>query len=240
MNTQLNDPLNSNDVVRSAGPQDVSFLAQIDLEATRAPFQQSFWDDILEPTGTSPLQFLESMLQCGASHWGQIQDFLVIERNGQPVAACAVFRPADISAAHSPLNIDKLPQIAEKLGWTPSITEDFRQAYLKIWEGDHSFLKPQADMIVETVAVLPEHRGLGLGHRLMQAAFKRAREAGASSLGVMVIRGNEPAQALYEKYFERFATFYPAFFNHTFSGVTKYRATLNASKENTSHGKGSH
>ena len=223
----MNKQLGSIETVRIASRQDVPFLALMDLEAWRAPFEQSIWEEILEATGTSPLHFLETMFYHGASHWGQIEDFLIIERSGQSVATCAVFRPSDMTESNSPLNISKLPQIAETLGWDNATTEGFEQAYAKVWRGDNSFLKPQAEMIVETVAVLPEHRATGLGHRLMEAAFNRAREAGASSLGIMVVHGNAPAQALYEKYFERFATFYPAYFNHTFPGLTKYWANLN-------------
>ncbi len=215
------------ETVRPANHQDISFLALMDLEASRAPFGNSFWEELLAPNGTPSVRFLEVMLQCDASNWGHIKDFLVIERSGQPVATCAVYRPSSMSETNGPLNLIKLPEIAEMLDWGTSTTKSFEQAYNKIWGDDNSFLKPQAEMIVETVAVSPEHRGLGLGHSLMKAAFKRAREAGASSLGVMVIHGNSPAKALYEKYFEPFVTFHSAFFDDTFPGLTKYRANLN-------------
>ena len=223
----MNMQLGSVEAVRVATREDVPFLARMDLEASRSPLEQSFWETLLEATGTPPHRFLETMFHQGASHWGQIEDFLIIERNGKAVATCAVFRPADTPGANSPLNLNKLPQMAEVLGWDVVTTKRFEQAYVDLWDGDNSFLKPQAEMIVETVVVLPEHRGSGLGHSLMKAAFNRACEAGAASLGIMVIHGNDPAQALYEQYFERFATFYPNFFNYPFPGLTKYRATLN-------------
>lgn len=215
------------ETIRPATWQDVPFLARMDLEASRVPFKQSFWEELLEPVGTPPPRFLETVLRCGASQWGQIEDFLVIERSGQPVATCAVFRPSGMLGTDSPFNIGKLPEIAEVLRWDAATSRDFKQAYAKVWGGDNAFLKPQAEMIVETVAVSPEHRGSGLGHSLMRAAFECAREAGAASLGIMVIHGNKPAQSLYEKYFEPFATFHPAFFDYTFPGLTKYRANLN-------------
>lgn len=61
---------------------------------------------------------------------------------------------------------------------------------------------------------------------LMNAAFDRGRTLGAKSIGIMVIHGNDGAQALYEKHFEPYATFHPAYFQHEFPGVTKYRASL--------------
>lgn len=216
------------ETVRPANRQDIPFLAQMDLEAARSPLGRSFWEELLDEMNTPPLPFLEAMFEHDASLWGQIEDFLIIERNGQSVATCAVFRPSDTPGLEGPLNLGKLPQIAKTLGWDMAKTTSFEQAYTKAWGSDTSYLKPQAEMIVETVAVVPEHRGSGLGHSLMNAAFQRAREAGATSLGIMVIHGNEPAQALYEKYFERFTSFYPAFFNHLFPGLTKYRANLNS------------
>ena len=219
------------EAVRSARHQDIPFIARMDLEASRAPFDESFWEKLLATTGTSPTQFIEAMFSCEASCWGRIEDFLIIERNGQPVATCAVFRPSGRPEGNSPLNLGKLSQIAELLNWDTSTTESFGQAYAEMWQDSNSFLKPQAEMIVETVAVSPNHRGLGLGHSLMKAAFKRARKQGAASLGVMVIHGNKPAQALYEQYFEPYATFHAAFFEHAFPGLTKYRANLQLTKE---------
>ncbi|ESA33158.1 nourseothricin-resistance protein [Leptolyngbya sp. Heron Island J] len=213
--------------MRSANRQDIPFLALMDLEASRSPFAHSFWDELLAPTGTSSVQLLESMFRCGASLWGRIEDFLIIERDKQPVATCAVYRPSSTPVINGPFNLSKLPEIAEMLDWNTSTAKRFEQAYIKVWGNDNYFLKPQAELIVETVAVAPGHRGSGLGHSLMKAAFKRAREAGASSLGVMVIHGNDPAKALYEKYFEPFISFHSAFFDGTFPGLTKYRANLN-------------
>lgn len=193
-------------IVRSATHEDIPFLARMDVEASRAPFDESLWETLLAPTGTPATQFMETMFALNASRWGQVKDFIIIEKKGQAVATCAVFRPVTIGA-NSPLDLSKLPQIADLLGWEPSITESFKQAYVGLWEADSNFLKPQAEMIVETVAVLPTHRGLGLGHSLMRAAFDRARQQGAASLGVMVVHGNEAAQSLYERYFERHTTF---------------------------------
>lgn len=215
------------ETVRSANRQDIPFLALMDLEASRSPFEHSFWDELLAPTRTPSARLLESMFRCDASTWGRVEDFLIIERNGQPAATCAVYRPSSTPVINGPLNLSKLPEIAAMLGWNTSTVKRFEQAYIKVWGSNNDFLKPQAELIVETVAVAPGHRGSGLGHSLMRAAFKRAREAGAASLGVMVIHGNDPAKALYEKYFEPFISFHSAFFDDTFPGLTKYRAQLN-------------
>lgn len=47
--------------------------------------------------------------------------------------------------------------------------------------------------------VAPEARGLGAGHRLIDAAFDVARERGVRRLGLWVTETNEHARALYER-----------------------------------------
>ncbi|WP_227271057.1 GNAT family N-acetyltransferase [Roseobacter weihaiensis] len=217
--------------VRAATAQDIPFLAKMDVEASKPPFGTSFWDELLEGTGTDTLTFLEAMFREAASNWGDVSDFIILESDGVPVATCAVFKPEPTPASEGPLNLGKLDQIAWALSWSDDTKNTFRAAYEKVWSGDTGFLKPQADLIIETVAVAPDHRGKGFGTALMQAAFTRGRDLGANSIGIMVIHGNDGAQALYEKHFEPFATFHGAYFDHEFPGLTKYRASLTQEKE---------
>ena len=220
-----------NPSVRAATAQDIPFLARMDVEASLPPFGTSFWDELLESTGTDTLTFLEAMFREGASNWGCVSDFIVLEKDGAPVATCAVFKPDPVPANDGPLNLSKLDQVAWALSWSDQTKSTFKAAYEKVWSGETGFLKPQADVIIETVAVAPDHRGMGLGKALMRAAFARGRELGAKSIGIMVIHGNDGARALYEKHFEPFATFHSAYFDHEFPGLTKYRAPLTREKE---------
>ena len=213
--------------VRAAGRSDAPFLARMAHEASLPPLGTSFWEMLLTPSGTDVLSFLEAVLGADASRWGVVEDFIVVEVAGRPAATCAVFRPNVASGANDPLDLSKLPAVAGSLSWDQETTEVFRAAYQEMWKGDGDVLKPQADMIVEVVAVAPGFRGQGLGHRLMEAAFAKARDCGACSLGVSVINGNVAAQTLYAKVFEPYVTYHPAYFDHKFPGVTKYRATLN-------------
>ena len=213
---------------RAATRADVRFLAEMDDQASRPPFERPFWAELLDGTGTATVDFLEATLRVDGSNWGLIEDFLILEVGGHPAAACAVFRPGSPSEPISPLNLQKLDEIAATLGWAPSANATFRAAYREMWPSDGDFLKPQADMIVETVAVAPAHRGKGLGRKLMEAAFDTAKAKGATSLGIAVIHGNDTARALYEKFFKPYATYHPAYFDNKFPGLTKYRATLAA------------
>ncbi|MEM8795953.1 MAG: GNAT family N-acetyltransferase [Pseudomonadota bacterium] len=211
---------------RSGTKDDVLFLARMGYEASLPPFKESFWDDLIRPTGTETLAFLEELFRQDASNWGNSDDFIILELNGESSACCAVYRPLENPPSQGPLNLDKVPKIATTLGWSDTATNAFTAAYQKVWSGDRSFLTPQAEVIIETVAVVPSARGHGFGHRLMKAAFERGRTVGAKSIGIMAINGNDAAQSLYEKHFEPYATFHGAYFDHAFPGLTKYRASL--------------
>ena len=217
--------------VRPATAKDIPFLAQMEFEASLPPFGRSLWDDLLKETGTDTLTFIRAMFREDASNWGGVSDFLILELDGQPAAACAVFKPQDTPPSVGSFNLERLDQVAWSLSWSRDTTDAFRAAYEKAWGDDTTFLKPQADLIIETVAVAPDHRGKGLGTALMHAAFDRGRALDAESIGIMVIHGNDTAQALYEKHFKPYATFHAAYFNDEFPGLTKYRASLRQGKE---------
>lgn len=212
--------------VRKATGEDVPFLARMGYEASLPPFEASFWDRLVEPTGTSTPVFLEAMFRLSASSWGNVEDFIILELDGQPVATCAVFRPEENLSSEGPFNLNRLPEIATALAWSNETAAAFRATYEDIWGIDTDFLKPQAETIIETVAVAPEYRSRGIGDTLIRAAFGRAREMGAASIGIMAINGNKPAQTLYEKHFEPYVTFHAAYFEHQIPGLTKYQASL--------------
>ena len=49
------------------------------------------------------------------------------------------------------------------------------------------------------MGLLPEYRSMGLGHRMLEAALVRAREAGIERIELSVWGSNEPARKLYER-----------------------------------------
>ena len=52
---------------------------------------------------------------------------------------------------------------------------------------------------LESISVAPEHRGRGLGTRLMQAVHADLRERGIEFVAVTLFAGNEGAARLYER-----------------------------------------
>ena len=213
-------------VVRGATAADVSIVARLDHQATLPPLGHSFYDDLLKPTGTDTLTFLEAVFRHNANSFGSVEDFILLELNGTVAAGCAVYKPNPAETDAGPLKLEALPNVAEALGWKHEQTEAFLTACKQIWEGPTDFLVPQAEMIIEAVAVLPEFRGCGLGHRLMEAAKERAKQLGARTLGVMVIHGNDAAEHLYRQHFQPYISFHADYFDGEFPGITKFRTKL--------------
>lgn len=212
--------------VRRGERRDVHFLARVMELASTPPFERSMMDRYLERTSTSTVDFLAAVLEEGAFNWGTINEFIVLEVDGEAAAACSVYDPDPAAADHSILNLDLLPRIVDRFGWQAHQVDRFREMYAEDWNADDQSLRPQADAIIEAVAVLPGFRGLSLGTRLIEEAFAEARGRGHNSIGIMVIHGNDRAQRLYERHFEPYITYHAAFFGHAFPGVTKYRAVL--------------
>lgn len=217
---------------RKATIADIPFLAQIDYEASLPPLNHCFWEDILEGSGTQALSFLEAVFRTGASNWGNIDDFLILEESSKPVAAAAGYTPN--LEDYCPLHLACLDKIAAELNWDQETTTTFSDRYWQLWGGDLQpfFLTPQAPWIIETVAVLPEARGRGLGKVLIKALLEKGRSQQHSYAGIMVINGNDIARRTYEAVgFKPYQTFYADYFKQNFAldfpGITKFSMSLN-------------
>jgi ribosomal protein S18 acetylase RimI-like enzyme len=218
---------------RRAAIADIPFLARIEYEASLPPLNHCFWDGLLEGTGTQSLAFIEAMLRTDASNWGNIDDFLILEDEGKPVAAAAGYTP-DTSEDYCPFRISRLDAIAQELHWSEATATAFLDRYVQFWGGDCQplFLTPQAPWIIETVAVLPEARGRGLGKAIVRALIEEGRSRQHSHAGIMVINGNEVARRSYEAIgFKPYQTFHADYFSDQygieFPGVTKFGLGLN-------------
>jgi GNAT superfamily N-acetyltransferase len=211
---------------------DIPFLARIIYEASLPPMNHCYWEDILSGTQTGALSFLEAMLKADASNWGNVSDFIVLEEQGQPVASAAGYI-ANLED-YCPLRLSCLDQIAQELNWSEEISTNFYNRYQQYWGGDcrPEFLTPQAPWIIESVAVLPEARGRGLGKVLLKALVEKGRSQQHSHTGIMVINGNDVARHTYESIgFQHYQTFHAEYFttqfNLEFPGITKFVLCLN-------------
>jgi ribosomal protein S18 acetylase RimI-like enzyme len=218
--------------VRKATISDVPFLAKIEYEASLPPLNHCFWEDLLQGTGTSALQFMEVQLSTNASNWGSVSDFSILEEDGQPVAAAAGYTPN--AEDYCPLRLSCLAKIAKQLNWSPEVATAFGDRYEQFWGGDCRpfFLTPQASWIIENVAVMPEARGRGLGKVLLRASIEEGRLQQHSHAGIMIINGNDAARRTYESIgFKPYQTFYADYFSQQFGiefpGLTKFGMCLN-------------
>ncbi|WP_201782670.1 GNAT family N-acetyltransferase [Calothrix sp. 336/3] len=216
---------------RKATYADIPFLARIVYEASLPPLNHCFWGDLL-PEGTSSLAFIEAMLRADASNWGNAQDFLILEAEGKPVAAAAGYTPN--LEDYCPLRLSCMEAIAHHLNWSSEVAAAFSDRYLQYWGGNCQpiFLAPQAPWIIETVAVVPEARGQGLGKTVVRALLEAGKAQQYSHAGIMIINGNNTALRTYESVgFQPYQTFYSAYFwdNYQidFPGVTKFTLRLN-------------
>lgn len=217
---------------RKATNADIPFLARIEYEASLPPLNHCFWEDLLKGTRTTALQFIEAELRTDASNWGNVEDFLILEAEGKPIAAAAGYVPD--TEDYCPLYLSRLEAIAQELKWSRENLTTFRDRYLALWGGDLRpfFLTPQATWIIENVAVLPEARGRGFGKVLLRALLEEGRSQQHDFAGIMVINGNDVARHTYESLgFKPYQTFHADYFSEQFNiefpGVTKFGLRLN-------------
>jgi GNAT superfamily N-acetyltransferase len=218
--------------VRTATIGDIPFLAKIVYEASLPPSNHCFWDEILQGTGTSTLQFIETQLKTNASNWGAVSDFSILEEDGKPVAAAAGYTPN--TEDYCPLRLSCLAKIADRSNWSTEVATAFGDRYEQFWGGDSRplFLTPLAPWIIEYVAVIPAARGRGLGKVLLKALIEKGRSQQHSHAGIMVVNGNDAARHTYESIgFKPYQTFHAEYFSQLFGvefpGVTKFGLCLN-------------
>jgi GNAT superfamily N-acetyltransferase len=215
---------------RKATIADLSFVARMAYEASLPPLNHCFWDDLLPGTETDGLTFITAMLRVGASNWGNVEDFVILEEQGYPVAAAAGYCPDAVD--YRPLKLAALPALAQDLGWSPETLHLFRDRYEQFWQFDLQplCLQPQATWIIENVAVMPTARGRGLGKVLIQALLAEGKARHHSHAGIMIINGNEAAQRTYESVgFKLYQAFYADYFSDEFVGIIKFRCRLEQS-----------
>lgn len=216
---------------RLANAADVPFLAHIVYEASLPPENHSFWDDLLQDSSTESEEFIAAMLRTRATHWSQIDDFMIVERESQPVAAASIYAATEDD--YRPIRLDQMNQIAQVLGWSGQTEAAFCDRYLQFLGDDPKpfFFKPQAPWILEYVAVVAEARGQGIGKFLLRSLLEQARQKEQFHVGIMVINGNDRAYNTYESMgFRPYETLYADYFNNNFGieflGFTKFGQIL--------------
>lgn len=212
--------------VRQGTRDDIPFLAWCNYEASSPAPGFCYWDPLVAETGTPTMTFIKAVLAVDALAWGQCEDFLILEANGRPLGGASGFTMA--SSDYRPLRLDRLPAIAQRLGWSDTSLARFQQGYEAVWsDPQDTTLAPSAPWTIECVAVVPEARCQGVAKTLLRALLDRGRALGHSAAGIAVTLGNEPARRVYEALgFQMYVTYGAAYFGDAFPGTIKYRVGL--------------
>ena len=217
--------------VRSATIADTVFLSHVIYEASLPPENHSFWDDLLQGSSTTSKAFITAMLKTRATNWSNVEDFLVVERNGKAVAAASVFEAT--ASDYRPVQLEEIDSVSQELGWSKQTTAKFCDRYVQLFSDDPQplFFRPQAPWIIEYVAVLEEARGQGIGKFLLRSLLDLAKQKNQHHVGIMVINGNERARKTYKSLgFKPYQTLYEDYFMNNFgiefSGFTKFGQIL--------------
>jgi GNAT superfamily N-acetyltransferase len=181
------------------------------------------FDIALEPTGADPIDFHEALLRTGASHWGQVDSFFVIDGpDGSPGAAMGYFLSA--RPDRRPLTAEGFKRVSEHLGWPRLASGEFWRRYTRFFGlfGDAPQLAQPADYVLEYAAVRPELQRRGLYGRLTEAHAEQARAMGCRTLGGTAVFGNDKVLgALLKAGFREHARFGPEHYGGEFPGMIR-------------------
>lgn len=189
---------------------------------------RGLFDAALDGTGVDPVSFNEQLLLAGASNWGQLDDFLVVEAEGE--------RQAGAAAAYDSSRPDKRPltgegfqKVSQRLGWDGAAARTFWTRYVRAFGlfGDAPQLAQPAAYVIEYVAVRQDLRGRGLAGRLLAAHIGRARAEGHRAVAVSAMYGNEPALRAYRRLgFQEHSRLAPEQFGGAFPGMIRLSLDL--------------
>jgi translation initiation factor 4G len=180
--------------IRNARKEDAGFLAATILMAGRAHVQKGIWDVILGGTDEENRAFLRFLTLTGPPHLFHHSLYLVAEVDGVPAAALGGYDPQ--TAGHASLR-NAMPEVIRKLG-RASIDPQQDERSARVLSCVPECL--EGAWIIDSVATLLEHRGLGLAGALLDSIFARGRGLGFRLAQLSIYLGNVPAQRLYEKH----------------------------------------
>jgi ribosomal protein S18 acetylase RimI-like enzyme len=180
--------------IRRAQRADADFLAKIILMAGRAHVRKGIWDVILGGTDDENRSFLSHLTVTGEPHLFHHSFYHIAEVDREQAAALGGYDPKTSGysalreampetireSGRNDLDQESLDRMARVL---PCIPESLEEAW-----------------IIDSVATLPEYRGLGLAGELLESILERGRQLGFLLAQINIYIGNTPAQRLYEKH----------------------------------------
>jgi ribosomal protein S18 acetylase RimI-like enzyme len=177
-----------------AREDDVPFLAWVLQAASLSHLQQSTFDVFVDNVEHARRQLLEGLASTEVRQWSNYRRFIVARSGDQPVGAlCGYF----LEECDGPLFGKSTIDVVTRMGWSH---DDLVAAWNRIKPVSRVLLdREPGAWIVESVAVLPEFRRMGILTRLMSSILERGRGRGATTAEISVLIGNDSAQRAYEK-----------------------------------------
>ena len=180
--------------IRRATRSDADFLAWVMLASSRSHLSRGAWDLVVGVDDAGCLDYLKRLAVADPRSLCHYDSFLVAEVDGRPAAGLCTFKPGDGGWAV----VDQaMSNVQRDLGWTDANLAGSQQRLAPML----ACMPPEAgaDWVIEFVATLPEYRRRGLVDGLMREAIGQGVECGCSLAQIMILIGNDPAQAAYEK-----------------------------------------
>jgi GNAT superfamily N-acetyltransferase len=180
--------------IRKARAEDADFLAGTILMAGRAHVQKGIWEVILGGSDEENRAFLRIITVTGRPHLFHYSLYHIAELNGTRAAALGGYDPR---TAGYPALREAMPE-ALRLSRRGPLDSAARERMGRVLPCVPESLA--GAWIIDSVATLPEYRGLGLAGRLLDSILEQGRELGFRLAQLSIYLGNTPAQRLYEKH----------------------------------------
>ncbi len=180
--------------VRSARPQDSTFLAQIILRSGRSHLAKGYWDLAVEDDGYDRLDLIEMLTVLDTRSSCHYSGFHVATVNGVLAGAAAGYDPLAegfLEAGHA---------LAEGFDFLEWSADEVSAAYARL--KPYTTCLPRFSRgawVVDWVAVKPTFSGLGVAGRLLAAVVGTGRSRGYRLAQVATYVDNEAAIALYRR-----------------------------------------
>jgi ribosomal protein S18 acetylase RimI-like enzyme len=180
--------------IRSARPEDGSFLARVMLISGRAHVKRGIWEVILGGAEEESLTFLKQLSVSITPHLFHHSCFLIAEAEGRPVAGLGGYDPRVLGY---PALRQAVVEASQKMGFSGPDQEAMKRSERVLCCIPEEV--PGA-WIVDSVATLPEFRRKGIVDRLLEEILEKGRKQGFRLAQINMYIGNIPAQKAYEKH----------------------------------------
>ena len=180
--------------IRSAREDDAVFLAEIMLAATRSHNKYGAWEHYVGGTQEDCLAFLRLIATTQKPHLFHYSTFIVAEVEGQKVGALSGYDPEVLGMRSF---AKAFPEVIQKLDWSQDYQKSAFERHLPfmVCTPDDA----EGAWIVESVAVVSEHRRQGIVDLMLKNILEQGRKNGFKLAQISVIIDNIPARKAYEK-----------------------------------------